>query len=46
MVKEMKDKTPPVRTHGHMSYAAVAANGMLASGTPSTRSVKAVSFQA
>ncbi|KAI7349593.1 hypothetical protein KC320_g5990 [Hortaea werneckii] len=34
MVKEMKDKTPPARPHGHMSYAAVAANAVLASGMP------------
>lgn len=46
MVKELKDKAPSVRTHGHMSYAAVAANGMLASGTPSTHGVKAVFLQA
>ena len=46
VVKELKDKAPPVRTQGHMSYAAVAANGVLASGTPSSHGVKAVSLQA
>jgi hypothetical protein len=46
MVKELKDKALPVRTHGHMSYAAVAANGVLASGTPSANRVKAVFLQA
>jgi hypothetical protein len=46
MVKELKDKAPPVRTQGHMSYAAVAANGVLASGTPDAHRVKAASLQA
>ncbi|KAL1581997.1 hypothetical protein WHR41_09300 [Cladosporium halotolerans] len=46
MVKEVKDKAPLSRTHGHLSYAAVAANGALASGTPSAHAVKAVSLQA
>jgi hypothetical protein len=46
MVKELKDKAPPVRAHGHMSYTAVAANGVLTSGAPSVNRVKAVSLQA
>jgi hypothetical protein len=46
MVKELKDKAPPVRTQGHMSYAAVAAHGVLASGTPDAHRVKAASLQA
>jgi hypothetical protein len=46
MVKELKDKAPPVRTHEHVSHAAVAANGVLASRTPSAHGVKAVSLQA
>ena len=45
-VNELKDKVPPVRIHGQMSYAAAAASGMLASGTQSTQRVKAVSLQA
>jgi hypothetical protein len=31
VVMELKDKKSSVRGHGHMSYAAAAANGMLAS---------------
>jgi hypothetical protein len=46
MVNKLKDKAPPVRTQGHMSYAAVAANGVLASGTPDAHRVKAASLQA
>lgn len=45
-IKELKDKMPPVRRHGQMSYAAAAASGMLASGTQSTQRVKAVTPQA
>lgn len=46
VVKELKDKAPSVRAHGQMSYAAAAANGMLASGTQNTHGVKVVSVQA
>ena len=46
VVKELKDKVPPVRINGQMSYAAAAASGMPASGTQSTQRVKAVSLQA
>jgi hypothetical protein len=46
MVKELEDKAPPVRTQGHMSYAAVAANGVLASRTPDAHRVKAAFLQA
>jgi hypothetical protein len=46
VVRELKDKAPSARAHGQMSYAAAAANGMLASGTQSTHGVKAVSLQA
>jgi septin family protein len=44
IVKELKDKAPPIRPQGHMSYAAVAANGVLASGTPDAHRVKAASL--
>ena len=44
VVKELKDKVPPVGIRGQMSYAAAAASGMLASGTQSTQRVKAVSL--
>jgi ABC-type Fe3+-hydroxamate transport system substrate-binding protein len=43
-IEELKEKVPSVRGHGQMSYAAAAANGMLASGTQSTHRVKAVSL--
>ena len=46
MVKEMKDKAPSAKTHGHMSYVAVAANRALASGMLRAHAVKAVSLQA
>ena len=44
VVKELKDKVPPVGIRGQISYAAAAASGMLASGTQSTQRVKAVSL--
>jgi hypothetical protein len=44
MIRELKDKAPSVRTHGHMSCLAVVANGMLALGALGIDRVKAVSI--
>lgn len=46
MVKELKDKAPYINTHGQMSSAAAAANGVPASGTRSTYDGKTDSLQA
>jgi hypothetical protein len=46
VVKELKNKAPPVGVHGQMSYGAAAASGMLSSGTQSTQRVKVVTPQA
>ena len=46
VLKELEDKTPSIRAHEKMSYAAAAADEILSPGTQSTHGVKAVPVEA